>query len=112
MQNQLFRKKSLERVSSPEQLQDYMRVTSPAMWMVLGAVIVLLAGLLILASVGHLETTLPAQAGQQAKPPVKGIERPENSPAEGMDASPGALWALQQGRAGDVPAADRRYKHV
>ena len=62
MQKQLFRKKSLERVSSPEQLQDYMRVTSPAMWMVLGAVIALLAGLLILASVGHLETTLPAQA--------------------------------------------------
>ena len=62
MQKQLFRKKSLERVSSPEQLQDYMRVTSPAMWMVLGAVIALLAGLLILASVGRLETRLPAQA--------------------------------------------------
>ena len=62
MQNRLFRKKSLERVASPEQLHDYMRVTSPAVWMVLGAVIALLAGLLILSSVNRLETTLPVKA--------------------------------------------------
>lgn len=62
MQSQLFRKKSIERVASPEQLNDYMRVTSPAIWMVLGAVIALLAGLLILSSVERLETTLPVQA--------------------------------------------------
>ena len=61
MQNRLFRKKSLERVSSPEQLNDYMRVTSPAIWMLLGAVIALLAGLLILSSVNRLETVLPAR---------------------------------------------------
>ncbi len=62
MQNQLFRQKSLERISSPEQLNDYMRVTSPAVWMVLGAVIALLAGLLVLSSVKKLETLLPAEA--------------------------------------------------
>ena len=62
MQNQLFRKKSLEQVASPEQLHDYMRVTNPAIWMVLAAVIVLLAGLLILSAVKPLETTLPVKA--------------------------------------------------
>lgn len=62
MQNQLFRQKSLERISSPEQLNDYMRVTSPAVWMVLVAVIALLAGLLVLSSVKKLETLLPAEA--------------------------------------------------
>ena len=62
MQNSLFREKSLERIASPEQLNDYMRVTSPAMWMVLGAVIALLAGLLVLSSVKKLETLLPAEA--------------------------------------------------
>lgn len=62
MQNQIFRTKSLERVASPEQLNDYMRVTSPAIWMQLGAVIVLLAGLLVLASVSRLETTLAVRA--------------------------------------------------
>ena len=62
MQNQLFRKKSLEQVASPEQLDDYMRVTNPAIWMVLAAVIVLLAGLLILSAVKPLETTLSVSA--------------------------------------------------
>jgi len=62
MQNQLFRKKSLERIASPEQLNDYMRVTSPAIWMQLGAVIALLAGILILAAVNNLETTIDVRA--------------------------------------------------
>ncbi len=29
MENQIFRKKSIERVSSPEQLNDYVRVSNP-----------------------------------------------------------------------------------
>ena len=62
MQNQIFRKKSLERIASPEQLNDYMRVTSPAVWMQLGVVIALLAGLLVLSCVKQLETVLPVQA--------------------------------------------------
>lgn len=35
MENNLFRKKSLEHISSPEELHDYMRVTSPRLWMIL-----------------------------------------------------------------------------
>ncbi len=62
MEEQLFRKESMERISSPEQLQDYMRVTSPGIWMILAAVICLLGGLLICASVGRLETTVPVSA--------------------------------------------------
>ena len=45
MNEQLFRKKSVERVSSPEQLNDYIRVANPSLWLVLGAVIVLLVWL-------------------------------------------------------------------
>jgi hypothetical protein len=45
-QNQnLFRKKSIERISSPEQLNDYLRVTSPSTWIILIAVIVLRTGI-------------------------------------------------------------------
>ena len=62
MQKQLFRQKTLDRVSSPEQLHDYMRVTNPAIWMLLGAVVALLAGLLVLSSVRTLETTLDVRA--------------------------------------------------
>ena len=62
MDNQLFRKKSIERISSPEKLEDYMRVTNPGIWMVLTAVIVLLAGLIVCACVGKVETRFPVEA--------------------------------------------------
>ena len=53
----VFRKKTLERISSPEQLTDYLRVTNPGIWAVLAAVILLLAGLFAWAAVGTLETS-------------------------------------------------------
>ena len=65
MGNQLFRKASMDRVSSPEQLQDYMRVTSPGIWMVLSVVIVLLAGLIACSAVGRIDTVDPARAEAQ-----------------------------------------------
>ena len=55
----LFRKKSLERISSPEQLNHYIRVSTPSVWLLLGAVIVLLAGVCVWGVFGHLDTTLP-----------------------------------------------------
>ena len=55
-QTTVFRKKTLERISSPEQLTDYLRVTNPGIWIVLAAVILLLAGILAWAAVGTLET--------------------------------------------------------
>ncbi len=62
MNEQIFRKKSMEQVTSPEQLNEYIRVSSPGMWMVLLAVIVLLAGVCVWGIVGHLETTLQTVA--------------------------------------------------
>lgn len=61
-QEELFRKKSLERISSPEQLQDYMRVTTPGTWMLLLAVIILLGGLLVCSVLGRVETTVSGKA--------------------------------------------------
>ena len=58
----LFRKKAMARISSPEDLTSYLRVTSPGMWIVLAAVIVLLVGLLAWAAVGTLETAVDATA--------------------------------------------------
>lgn len=52
----VFRKKTLERIASPEQLTDYLRVTNPGIWAVLLSVILLLAGLLAWSMVGTLET--------------------------------------------------------
>ena len=48
---QLFREKTMERISSPEQLTDYLRVTNPGIWAVLTAVILILVGIIAWAAV-------------------------------------------------------------
>lgn len=52
----IFRKSSTDRISSPEQLTDYLRVTNPGIWMLLAAVMILLAGLFVWSMTGSLET--------------------------------------------------------
>ena len=58
MDKGLFRQKSIDRISSPEQLHDYMRVTSPRLWMILTAVILLLAGFIVYAFTANMENTM------------------------------------------------------
>ena len=53
----LFREKSLEAIESPESLNDYLKVTSPGVWLVLAAVVVLLAGAILWGIFGHIRTT-------------------------------------------------------
>lgn len=58
MNEQLFRKKSMDKVYSPEQLNEYIKVANPGVWMVLAVVIILLLGVVIWGCIGYLETTL------------------------------------------------------
>ena len=58
----LFRKKSLDRISSPEQLNNYIRVSTPSVWLLLTAIALLLAGVCVWGVFGHMDTTLPAVA--------------------------------------------------
>ncbi|MEG0090501.1 MAG: hypothetical protein RSA20_01660, partial [Oscillospiraceae bacterium] len=62
MENTMFRKKSLDTISSPEQLDDYIRVTSCGVWIVLGALILLLIGIFAWGVFGSLETTVSGKA--------------------------------------------------
>lgn len=66
MENNLFRKKSLDHISSPEELHDYMRVTSPRLWMILGAIAVLLVGFIVYASTATMENTMAIRVDVQA----------------------------------------------
>ena len=50
----LYRKSSMERIQSPEQLTDYLRVTNPTVWVLLVAVVVLLVGVLIWSSFTYI----------------------------------------------------------
>lgn len=67
MNEQLFRKNSIEKVSSPEQLNDYIRVTNPGVWMVLAAIVILLAGVCAWGVLGHLDTTIKTVAVAEEK---------------------------------------------
>ena len=56
MNTKLFRKSSIDRVNSPEQLNEYIRVANPGVWLVLAAVVVLLIGIVIWGVFGNVET--------------------------------------------------------
>ena len=52
----IFRKKTLERISSPEQLTDYLRITNPGAWVVMSSIIFLLLGLFFWTMTETLQT--------------------------------------------------------
>lgn len=62
MSEKIFRKKSIDRVSSPEQLNEYIRVTNPGVWIVLVAVVILLVGVCAWGVLGRLDTKLTTVA--------------------------------------------------
>lgn len=61
-QTSVFRQKSLDRVSSPEQLNEYIRVSNPGVWMLLAAIVILLVGVCVWGAVGRLDTTISVAA--------------------------------------------------
>ena len=62
MAEPIFREKSLKRISSPEELSDYLRVTSPTVWLILAAVILLLAGMLIWSATSSIDSVATGTA--------------------------------------------------
>ena len=58
----LYRKSSMERIQSPEQLNDYLRVTSPSVWIILAAVILILVGALLWGSFAYIDSFVTGAA--------------------------------------------------
>lgn len=58
MENSIFRKESIQSVSSPEQLNDYIKVSGVSVWLIIAAAFILLAAALVWSVVGSLTTTL------------------------------------------------------
>ena len=52
----IFNQKSIDRISTPEQLGDFLQVTTPAIWSVLAVVLLLLGSLLVWSSVTTVES--------------------------------------------------------
>lgn len=61
MSEEIFRKKSLDKIKSPENLNDYLRVSNPGVWLLLAAVIALLAGAVIWGVYGRIDTAVTVQ---------------------------------------------------
>ncbi|MBQ6267594.1 MAG: hypothetical protein IJK64_07475 [Clostridia bacterium] len=60
MSNPVFSKTSQEKVASPEQLNDYIKVSSVGVWIVLAVVLILLISAFVWGAFGSLKTTVAA----------------------------------------------------
>jgi len=83
MEQSIFRKESLRRVSSPEQLSDYLHITTPKSWVVLGAVVLLIAGLLVWFSVTSVESYAAGRA--EVRSGVLTLTFDDNEKAENVE---------------------------
>ena len=62
MSEDLFRKKSLEKMNTPEALNDYIQVSNPGMWLLIASIIILLVGACIWGVYGHVDTVIEGKA--------------------------------------------------
>ncbi|MBQ1482881.1 MAG: hypothetical protein IIZ28_04850 [Erysipelotrichaceae bacterium] len=62
MEKSIFREKKIEELNSPDELNEYLKVTSPSIGLIMAAVIVLLAGMIVWACVGEISTKADASA--------------------------------------------------
>ena len=62
MKDSLFREKSADRISTPEQLNDRLRVVNPGMWLLLTGIPLVLAGVCVWGIFGRLNTVLAVGA--------------------------------------------------
>ncbi|MBR6399863.1 MAG: hypothetical protein IKS17_01385 [Firmicutes bacterium] len=68
MDNDVYRKKSIDRLSSPEQLNDILKVARPRAWFIMTAVILLIIGAAVWAAFGLIEVTDRHGAVKQVHP--------------------------------------------
>lgn len=66
--SKIFRKKSMDQIHSAEQLNDYIQVTSPTVWLVLLAIALLLVGILAWSALGTVEAVSPDGKTQTLRP--------------------------------------------
>ena len=70
MGEEIFRKKSLDKAKSPDNLDDYIRVSNPSVWLLLISVILLLIGACAWGIFGHVDSTVSSLISVQNKEAV------------------------------------------
>lgn len=61
MKEEIFRQKSLQRLKSPENLDDYIKVANPGVWLLLASVIILLTGACVWGFYGRINCIAKAR---------------------------------------------------
>lgn len=90
VQNKLFRKVALDRLSSPEQLDQLMKITSPRAWLALIAIAILLAAAGLWAIFGSIPEEAEGNGVLVSNPARDGLEAVIYVPlSEGAQLRPG-----------------------
>lgn len=58
MNEKKFRKQNIDKVKSPDNLEDYIRAATPRVWLLMVSVIILLAGAIVWGIFGHVDSTV------------------------------------------------------
>lgn len=74
MQESIFRKKSLDKINSPEKMDDYIKVTGISMWVILGAVICLLLATICWACFAQIPVNNVTASGEVVSEVIKPIK--------------------------------------
>lgn len=67
-EKQIYREESIERISSPEKLNDYIKVSSPSMWLIMAAIIVLLLGVIAWSILGSVSVNRADGTSEEIRP--------------------------------------------
>lgn len=59
--NSIFRQKSIDKISSPEKLNDYVKVTNPSIWVILIGIVLILVGMFVWGICGEVDTYIDAK---------------------------------------------------
>ena len=58
MENKIFRKSALDKISSPEELNEYMKVAGPGVWVIMAALMVTFAAFFVWGFLGSIPETV------------------------------------------------------
>jgi len=70
----IFRKSITDKLTSPEQLTDYIKVTSPSVWVTLTALFILLICFFVWCVYGRVEITTKDHTGQSQTELIRPID--------------------------------------
>lgn len=82
MNETIFRKKSLERIASPDKLDDYLKVSSPSIWLILLALVLALIAAGAWCFFGKMPTTMAGVGIQSGTETLCFIPAEEGSSVE------------------------------